>query len=84
MPTYDYRCPTNNRVVEVRHRISEQLSSWGELCEQAGLEVGDTPPDSPVEKLATGGQVVRSGSLGDNNRPCQMGARCGGGSCPLN
>lgn len=85
MPTYDYKCPANGQVVEVRHRISEQLVNWGQLCERAGLAPGDTPLDSPVEKLATGGQVVRSASLGDKGSPCQMGAPCcGAGSCPIN
>lgn len=81
MPTYDYLCETNGRVIEVKHRMSEILSTWGELCEQAGLEAGDTPPDSPVQRLATGGQVVKSGRLGDASPPCASGPCCGGGAC---
>ena len=48
MPTYDYRCNTNGRVLEVSHRMSENLSTWGELCRQAGVETGDTPAEAPV------------------------------------
>ena len=82
MPTYDYRCDANGQVVEVRHSMSEQLTTWGELCALAGLEPGATPPDSPVERLITGGQVVRSSSLGDAAAPpCASGPCCGGGSC---
>ena len=81
MPTYDYLCEANGRVVEVQHRMSEKLSTWGELCRQAGLDAGDTPADSPVQRLATGGQVVKSGRLGDSAPPCASGPCCGGGSC---
>lgn len=82
MPTYDYRCETNNRVVEVNHRMSENLTSWGELCERAGLEPGDTPPSAPVHRLATGGNLVSS--LGSGAAPaCSTGACCPGGVCGL-
>jgi hypothetical protein len=81
VPTYDYLCEANGRVVEVQHRMSEKLSTWGELCQQAGVDAGDTPPDTPVQRLATGGQVVKSGSLGDSVPPCAAGPCCGGGSC---
>ncbi len=85
MPTYDYKCQANDRVVEVRHSISDTLTTWGELCEKAGIAPGDTALDAPVTRLATGGQVVRSGSLGDKASPCQMGAPCRGpGNCGLN
>ncbi len=84
MPTYDYRCPANDRVIEVRHRMSERVQDWGSLCELAGIDPGDTPADAPVEKLATGGQVVRSSSMKDAEPPCRSGPCCGGGGCGLN
>jgi len=83
MPTYDYFCEANGRVVEVKHRMSDTLTTWAELCEQAGIEPGDTPADAPVQRLATGGQVVKSSSLGDAAPPCAAGACCGGGACGL-
>lgn len=84
MPTYDYRCAANDRVVEVNHRMSETIASWGELCALAGIEPGSTAPDAPVERLATGGQVVRSSSLRDTAAPpCASGSCCGGGMCGL-
>jgi hypothetical protein len=83
VPTYDYRCAANDRIVEVKHRMSEQVSTWGELCRLAGIEPGETATDTPVEKLATGGQVVKSGSLKDSVPPCSSGPCCGGGACGL-
>lgn len=81
MPTYDYLCDANGRVIEVKHRMSERLNTWGEVCALAGVDVGDTPAGSPVQRLATGGQVVKSGSLGESAPPCATGPCCGGGSC---
>jgi predicted nucleic acid-binding Zn ribbon protein len=83
MPTYDYACDANGEVVEVRHRMSDVLSTWGQLCEKNGMPVGDTPANAPVRKLATGGQVVRSSSLRDSAPPCATGSCCGGGVCGI-
>ncbi|KAA6185673.1 zinc ribbon domain-containing protein [Thiohalocapsa marina] len=86
MPTYDYRCDANGQVVEVSHRMSETLSTWGELCARANLPCGDTPDDAPVQRLATGGNVITSGSLGSGVAPpaCGAGGCCPGGVCGLN
>ncbi|KPJ94259.1 MAG: regulator [Gammaproteobacteria bacterium SG8_11] len=85
MPTYDYRCETNGLTVEVNHRMSEEIHTWGQLCELAGIDVGDTQSDAPVRRLATGGQVVKSSSLGEASAPaCSSGPCCGGGMCGLN
>ena len=83
MPTYDYRCPANDRIVEVNHRMNDIVTSWGELCELAGIDTGATAAEAPVERLATGGQVVSSGSMKDTVPPC-AGGPCGGGMCGLN
>ncbi len=84
MPSYDYCCEVTGEVIEVRHRMSEQVATWGELCALAGIETGATPPDAPVRKLITGGQVVRSSSLGDAAAPaCSSGPCCGGGMCGI-
>ena len=85
MPTYDYRCEANDRVVEVNHRMSEQIKTWGELCERQSMDPGDTPLDSPVKRLATGGNLVAKSSLGSGAEPaCSTGACCPGGMCGLN
>lgn len=80
MPSYDYHCPDNGQVVEVKHRISELLKTWGEVCDKAGIEPGATPADAPVEKLITGGGIVKSNSMG-SMPPCNTGPCCGGGGC---
>jgi len=77
MPTYDYRCEANQQVLEVQHSMSITLSTWGELTEVAGIEPGDTPTDTPVRRLATGGQIVRSNVLKNAVPPCQVGGGCG-------
>lgn len=51
MPVYQYHCAANARTVELFHRMSESLSTWGEVCARAGIELGETPPEAPVERL---------------------------------
>ena len=51
MPRYDYHCEENGWTVEVRHGMDEKLKSWGEVCERAEIDPGDTPPDTPVGRL---------------------------------
>ncbi|MDH5181652.1 MAG: zinc ribbon domain-containing protein [Gammaproteobacteria bacterium] len=78
MPTYDYHCDANGRTVEVKHGMNEKLFTWGELCERAGIDIGDTPVGTDIRKLATGGQVMKGGNMG-SAPPC--GSCCGGGVC---
>ena len=83
MPTYDYRCETNGQVVEVKHGMSEVLKTWGDLCERAGMDLGNTPADSPVSRLITGGQFISSSSLSDAAPACTTGTCCPSGVCGL-
>ncbi|ESQ16315.1 MAG: zinc ribbon domain-containing protein [Thiohalocapsa sp. PB-PSB1] len=85
MPTYDYRCEANGRVVEVSHRMSEKIDTWGELCERANLSSGDTALDTPVQRMANGGNLVSSNNLGSGTAPaCGTGGCCPTGVCGLN
>ncbi|MDJ0881491.1 MAG: zinc ribbon domain-containing protein [Gammaproteobacteria bacterium] len=84
MPSYDYRCEKNGQVVEVMHKMSEKLSTWGELCEKANMELGDTPAETPVVRLITGGNVVSSAALSNPEAPACSSGGCGGGMCGLN
>ncbi len=84
MPSYDYRCRSNGRVVEVRHGMNEKLEQWGEVCERAGIERGETPADEPVERLISGGAVVSSSALSNPEAPACGAGGCGGGMCGLN
>jgi hypothetical protein len=80
MPTYDYHCPANGRVIEVSHKMAEQVATWGELCRRADIPLEGTPGNAKVERLITGGNVI-TGSLGaKSERPCDTGP-CGGGGC---
>ncbi len=81
MPTCDYQCDANDRILEVRYGMNEQVFNWDELCDRAGIEIGDTPADSPIRKLAAGGQVVKRASMGSGNTPPCGG---GGGMCGRN
>lgn len=72
MPIYEYRCAANDRTVEVRHGMGERLQTWGELCERAGLDVGDLPPSEPVERLLSPALV----SQGTRARPEACGPAC--------
>ncbi len=84
MPSYDYRCEQNGQVVEVSHKMSEKLSTWGEVCDKANLELGDTPADSPVVRLITGGNVVSRSALSNPDAPACGTGGCAGGMCGLN
>jgi len=83
MPSYDYLCPANARVVEVRHGMSESISTWGQLCARAGIDPGDTPLDTPVERLISGGALVGSAALRNPEPPPCMSGGCVGGACGL-
>ena len=78
MPTYEYRCEANGRLVEVRHPMAERLSSWGELCERAGIPTGTTEPAAPVEKLISAGFISAGAGAGE---PACAAPVCGGGFC---
>lgn len=81
MPTYDYFCAANGRKVEVRHSMRDELQSWGQLCELARLDPGETPLDSPVQRLISGGAFINSSSLSNPEPSCATGSCCPGGSC---
>jgi len=80
MPTYDYRCDSNQRELEVRHSMNAEVKTWGELCELAGVDPGDTPAGAAVKRLATGGNVVGAGGRSEVPMPAG-GVCCGGGAC---
>ncbi len=82
MPSYDYYCPTNGKTLEVTHRMSELLKFWGEVCDRAGIEPGDTPANSPVQKLITGGQFIStSGPTSDTNAAISGSSCCNVNGC---
>ena len=83
MPTYDYFCETNGRKVEVSHKMSERIDSWGELCDRAAIDLGDTPAQTPVRKLISGGAVIGASTLSNPEPACSTGSCCPTGVCGL-
>ncbi len=84
MPTYDYRCEANQETHEVVHPMSEQIHTWGELCELLGISPGDTAPDAKVSKVLGGHAVVKSSALKNPEAPpCMSGGGCSGGGCGI-
>ena len=81
MPTYDYRCVENGQIVEVKHSVSQKLTTWGEVCANTGMGLGSTSAESPVERLITGGNVVQSNTLKNPEPSCASGSCCAGGMC---
>lgn len=67
MPKYDYLCPENGEVIEVSHRMSESISTWAELCQKAGRELGSTPAQASVQKQISA-PVVNTPKVGEWKR----------------
>jgi hypothetical protein len=68
MPTYDYYCEKNARTVQVIHRMSQDVLTWGELCAMANIEVGDTPPTTPVSKIHLGTNRMHRRNVGSDSQ----------------
>ncbi len=85
MPTYEYYCEANGQTVEVMHSMSRELETWGEVCELAEIDTGDTQADSPVIRqlsaisslMPKGGGDPRGGSGGGGGGCCGGGGGCG-------
>ena len=84
MPSYDYLCEENGQTIEVKHSMNDKLMTWGEVCEKAGMDTGDTPAETPVKRLITGGNFVHSSALKNPEAPpCATGNSCPGGGCGI-
>jgi len=79
MPKYDYRCEQNEQTIEVSHSMNDVVNTWGELCALAGIDTGETPANSPVHKIISGGYV----STGASSNSCAVPSCCSGGMCGL-
>ena len=55
---YDYFCPANQQTFEVKHGMSESLRTWGELCKKLEMDLGETPAESSVERVLSGGMLA--------------------------
>ena len=83
MPRYDYRGELNGRTIGVSHALNDTLSTWAELCELAGIEIGETPADSPIHKIISGGFVATGASPQASSHSCTAPSCCHGGACGL-
>ena len=82
MPRYDYFCMQNQRKVEVEHPMRVYLQNWGELCDCAEIEPGETPLETPVERLISGFNIYSKGKAGRSAPTAFTGpakAGCGAG-----
>lgn len=79
MAIYEYRCEANGRTVEVRHGMSEEIRTWGELAERAGVEPGDTPATAPVSRLMSAGVPMTGNGSASKGEPAgpPCGSACG-------
>lgn len=70
MALYDYFCETNGQTLEVRHGMNESFSTWGEICAQMSLPLGDTAADAPVNKLiGTGSRLNEQNTFSHREKP---------------
>ena len=77
MPYYEYHCQANGRTLEVRHGMSEELHSWGALVKHAGIDPGDTPSGTPVERLMSAPVPLSGqGETGFPTGGCGAGCAC--------
>jgi predicted nucleic acid-binding Zn ribbon protein len=76
MPYYEYHCGSNGQTLEVRHGMNEHLSTWGELADRAGREVGDTPADTPVERLMSAPVPITGSGKDTDFQGCGSGCAC--------
>jgi hypothetical protein len=83
MPKYDYRCEQNEKTIEVSHSMNETVNTWGELCTLAGIDPGETPGDSPVHKIISGGYVATGAPSPASSHSCTAPSCCSGGICGL-
>jgi len=53
MPMYSYYCDANGTCLEVIHDIGDTVDEWGQLCDRAGIDPGETPTSSPVRRMVS-------------------------------
>lgn len=76
MPYYEYHCPANGKTVEVRHGMTESVSTWGEVARLSGVNGDDTPNDTPVERLMSVTAPVPGASSSGDFQGCGSGCAC--------
>ena len=78
MPTYEYYCEENKKNVDVIHSMSEEITTWGELCDRAEVDCGGTPREASVmRKLSSISLLAQKGESNSGGGGC-CGGGCGG------
>lgn len=55
---YQYFCERNGQTIEVEHRVSERLKTWGEVCRRARIDPGTTPLDTEVIRMISNANPI--------------------------
>ncbi len=87
MPIYDYQVCVTGEVFEVMHSSSIELTTWGELAQLLGKELGSLPSETPIVRQIAG-RVFVNGNLEDLSKgkvvqetPKRLRVECCGGGC---
>lgn len=64
MPLYDYELSSTKEKFEVMHSINRKITTWGDLCLELGLSIGETDPSTLVTRVWNG-RVFVNGNLED-------------------
>ena len=76
MPYYEYKCAENGAIVEVRHGMDEQLTTWGQLADRTAIDLGDTPADAPIRRIMSSTVSVTGTSGQADFQGCGTGCGC--------
>ena len=76
MPYYEYECTENGEIVEVRHGMDEQLTTWGQLADRCAIDPGDTPADAPIRRIMSNTVSVTGTSGQADFQGCGTGCGC--------
>jgi len=79
MPTYEYFCDANNQSVEVLHSMHKTLSTWGELCDCAGIDIGKTEHQASIEKKLSAVSLLPKKDVSSKPQTGCCGGGCGCG-----
>ena len=80
MPTYEYYCESNDQTIEVLHGMNESLTTWGEVCACAGIDLQSTSEDAVVQKKLSAISLLKKKvtALVGGGGCCGGGCGCGG------
>lgn len=78
MPTYEYYCEENEKNVDVIHSMSEEITTWGELCDRAEIDCGGTSREASVMRKLSAISLLAQESESNSGGGGCCGGGCGG------